>query len=283
MPQDKLDHSDKGVSGQVGQPLTADRPVLALCLPHPVPLLPLSGMTLSEVHHRSRQKGVDNSPVLTPSTAAEESQCSESYREHKRVFSDSERLEPWAGGKARSPYLRAGSQAVWGLKYLTREISARESNTSSAFFLQCHPDTMSAQDPPPYIIPVDSKGEDVKVYKVHTPFNPGASTIQDQQTRSHSASVQASADSAKNKYVSYDTELGRTPGMTTCTTCREQVLTNVTYKVGAFAWLMCILFILCGLVIGCCLIPFFVKHFKDAYHLCPKCKRILYVEKKRCC
>ncbi|KAL6476205.1 hypothetical protein MHYP_G00147040 [Metynnis hypsauchen] len=143
---------------------------------------------------------------------------------------------------------------------------------------------MSAKDPPPYIIPVESKGDNVKVYKVHTPFNPASSTHEDYQIRTHTTNVQSSsADDGKNKFVSYDSQLGRTPGMTSCTTCREQVLTNVTYKVGAFAWLMCILFILCGLVVGCCLIPFFIKHFKDAYHSCPRCNRILYVEKKRCC
>eukprot|EP00063_Salmo_salar_P068884 XP_014043719.1 PREDICTED: cell death-inducing p53-target protein 1 homolog [Salmo salar] len=85
------------------------------------------------------------------------------------------------------------------------------------------------------------------------------------------------------KFVSYETELGRSEGMTTCTSCQQQVMTNVTYKVGAYAWLMCILFILCGLVVGCCLIPFFMKHFKDAYHSCPRCNRILHVDKKRCC
>lgn len=141
----------------------------------------------------------------------------------------------------------------------------------------------STKDPPPYIIPVEGKGDDVKVYKVHTPFNPASANNEEFQLRTSSTVQSSSADNAKNKYVSYDSELGRSPGTTTCTTCREQVLTNVTYKVGAFAWLMCILFILCGLVIGCCLIPFFVKYFKDAYHTCPKCSRILHVEKKRCC
>lgn len=37
------------------------------------------------------------------------------------------------------------------------------------------------------------------------------------------------------------------------------------------------------LVLGCCLIPFFVNHFKDAYHSCPRCRRVLHVHKKRCC
>ncbi|XP_026858552.2 lipopolysaccharide-induced tumor necrosis factor-alpha factor homolog [Electrophorus electricus] len=141
-----------------------------------------------------------------------------------------------------------------------------------------------AKDPPPYIVPVDEKGDSVKVYKVHTPFNPANSNDDQFQLRTHNSSVQvSSADNAKNKYVSYDTQLGRSPAMATCTDCREQVLTQVTYKVGAYAWLMCLLFICCGFILGCCLIPFFVKFFKDAYHTCPKCGRIIHVDKKRCC
>lgn len=119
----------------------------------------------------------------------------------------------------------------------------------------------------------------------------------------------------KRKYVSYDTALGRNPGMTTCTSCQQQVMTTVTYKAGTYAWLMCLLFICCGwvhgsgrrrlwscafmsrvwaarfkrhvlcrrLVLCCCLIPFFMNNFKDAYHTCPRCNMVLHVEKKQCC
>ncbi|XP_036408005.1 lipopolysaccharide-induced tumor necrosis factor-alpha factor homolog [Megalops cyprinoides] len=137
--------------------------------------------------------------------------------------------------------------------------------------------------PPPYIIPVEGQSDDVKVYHVHTPFNPPPSTIQENAYQLQTSSSTQAGPPPKQKFVSYETELGRHPGMTTCTSCQVQVMTNVTYKVGAYAWLMCFLFILCGLVIGCCLIPFFVKHFKDAYHSCPRCNQILHVEKKRCC
>ncbi|KAI7803008.1 lipopolysaccharide-induced tumor necrosis factor-alpha factor homolog-like [Triplophysa rosa] len=133
------------------------------------------------------------------------------------------------------------------------------------------------RDPPPYIIPMDTKG-DVKVYHVHTPFSPQSSTIDDSQMRR----VQATDN--RSKFVSHESyELGRNPGMATCTSCQQQVLTNVTYKAGVYAWLMCLLLILCGFVLCCCLIPFFVKFFKDAYHTCPKCNRIIHIEKKRCC
>ncbi|XP_051571563.1 lipopolysaccharide-induced tumor necrosis factor-alpha factor homolog [Myxocyprinus asiaticus] len=140
-------------------------------------------------------------------------------------------------------------------------------------------------DPPLYIIPIENKGDNVKVYHVHTPFTAQSSTIGDMQMRTESARpVQAPSADANNKYVSYDSyELGRSPGTATCFSCQQQVVTNVTYKVGVYAWLMCLLLILCGFVLFCCLIPFFAKFFKDVYHTCPKCNKILHIEKKRCC
>ncbi|KAM9457250.1 lITAF domain-containing protein [Clarias gariepinus] len=140
------------------------------------------------------------------------------------------------------------------------------------------------KDPPPYIIP-DAIGDNVKVYKVHTPFDPAsAPTRSEYRVPAQSTTVQTTSTTPeRNRYVNYESDLGRSPSMTTCTYCREQVLTQVTYKVGTYAWLMCLLFILCGFVLGCCLLPFFLKFFKDVYHSCPKCQRVLHVEKKRCC
>uniref|UniRef100_A0A672L4B2 Lipopolysaccharide-induced tumor necrosis factor-alpha factor homolog n=1 Tax=Sinocyclocheilus grahami TaxID=75366 RepID=A0A672L4B2_SINGR len=111
----------------------------------------------------------------------------------------------------------------------------------------------------------------------------GLNRFKGAQKKTRSSPVVQSTE-AKNKFVSYESyELGRNPGMATCTTCQQQVLTNVTYKVGVYAWLMCLLFILCGLILCCCLIPFFMKFFKDVYHTCPKCNKILHIERKRCC
>ncbi|KAG9329470.1 hypothetical protein JZ751_014454 [Albula glossodonta] len=150
----------------------------------------------------------------------------------------------------------------------------------------------AAATPPPYLTPgQQTTGQgDVRVYHVHTPFTPPPTTITDNpyhvQT-THTKYVVPGSGLAlagqKQKYVSYESNLGRNPGMTTCTSCQAQVMTNVTYKVGTYAWLMCILLILCGFIIGCCLIPFFMKFFKDAYHTCPRCNRVLHVEKKKCC
>ncbi|GAA6226059.1 cell death-inducing p53-target protein 1-like [Lates japonicus] len=149
------------------------------------------------------------------------------------------------------------------------------------------------KEPPPYLIPVEGQGQggsDVKVYHVHTPFTHSSDTSASASTvtpvyTSGGGGLGSGLESGdgKRKFVSYDTQLGRNPGMTTCTSCQQQVMTNVTYKAGTYAWLMCLLFICCGLVLCCCLIPFFMKNFKDAYHTCPRCNRVLYVDKKQCC
>ncbi|KAM9393167.1 lITAF domain-containing protein [Pholidichthys leucotaenia] len=137
---------------------------------------------------------------------------------------------------------------------------------------------MTDPTPPPYIIPVQQKSgqrDDVKVYHAHTPFTP--------TTPGNHQSNGAGLDNNKPKFVSYDSALGTESAMTTCSSCQQQVMTNVTYKPGTYAWLMCLLFICCGLVLCCCLIPFFVNRFKDAYHTCPRCNRVLHVEKRKCC
>ncbi|AWP18677.1 putative cell death-inducing p53-target protein 1-like isoform 2 [Scophthalmus maximus] len=141
---------------------------------------------------------------------------------------------------------------------------------------------------PPYILP-EQHSSGVKVYSPHTPFNPHTPN----QSVSQVAPVYTSgggglgsgpeSGDGKRKYVSYDSALERSPAMTTCTSCQQQVMTNVSYKAGTYAWLMCLLFICCGLVLCCCLIPFFLKNFKDAYHTCPRCNRVLHVDKKQCC
>ncbi|XP_018595101.1 uncharacterized protein LOC108926694 isoform X2 [Scleropages formosus] len=89
----------------------------------------------------------------------------------------------------------------------------------------------------PYTIPVD---EEVKVYHLHPPFS--SSRI----SRDDSYQTVSLGDATNKKFVSYETNLGRSQGMATCPSCKQQVLTNVTYKIGVFAWLMCLVFILCG-------------------------------------
>ncbi|MEQ2302327.1 hypothetical protein AMECASPLE_005706 [Ameca splendens] len=143
------------------------------------------------------------------------------------------------------------------------------------------------QNPPPYLLPVEGQGSGVKVYHVHTPFDPPESLQTAAATKVTpvytSGGGGGGEGDGRKKFVSYDVGLGRSPGMTTCTSCQQQVMTNVTYKAGTYAWLMCILFICCGLFLCCCLIPFFMDSFKDAYHTCPRCNKVLHIEKKECC
>ncbi|KAG7239489.1 hypothetical protein INR49_028960 [Caranx melampygus] len=138
-------------------------------------------------------------------------------------------------------------------------------------------------DVPPYTVQVAGQGDGVKVYHVHTPFTPAAQETPVYTSGGGTLNAGIGTGDGQRKFVSYDTSLGRDPGMTTCTSCQQQVMTNVSYKAGTYAWLMCLLFICCGLVLCCCLIPFFMKNFKDAYHTCPRCNRVLHVEKKKCC
>uniref|UniRef100_A0A3Q4H743 LITAF domain-containing protein n=1 Tax=Neolamprologus brichardi TaxID=32507 RepID=A0A3Q4H743_NEOBR len=142
----------------------------------------------------------------------------------------------------------------------------------------------------------------------HSPFTRPPPPLQPPQPPSSSSGVclpnnilsavpvyDAPSRSPRAKFVSYEAELRCSPGLATCPSCRTRVTTEVTFKAGTFAWLMClVLVVFCTpisvwffpphrLVLGCCLIPFFVNHFKDAYHSCPRCRRVLHVHKKRCC
>ncbi|KAM7372248.1 hypothetical protein PAMP_009428 [Pampus punctatissimus] len=146
--------------------------------------------------------------------------------------------------------------------------------------------------PPPYITPIEGEDE-ANIYHIYddvpfTPPSPQESTYQVMPVYIN-AGVQVSSGlesgEGKRKFVSSDTELGHSPGMTTCPSCQQQVMTNVTYKAGTYAWLMCLLFIFLGLTM--CLVPFFLfvfwKKTKDVYYMCPYCNRVLHVDKKTCC
>ncbi|KAG7485500.1 hypothetical protein JOB18_011466 [Solea senegalensis] len=146
--------------------------------------------------------------------------------------------------------------------------------------------------PPPYFLP-DECQTNVKIYHIHSPFSPppppppsfSFSPGEGHFNQTH-LPVPVSApplSTPRPKFVSYEVELHHSPGLTSCPSCQTQVTTQVSYKVGTHAWLMCLVFVLCGLVLGCCLIPFFVNHFKDAHHSCPRCGRVLHVHKKTCC
>ncbi|CAK6971799.1 lipopolysaccharide-induced tumor necrosis factor-alpha factor homolog [Scomber scombrus] len=140
--------------------------------------------------------------------------------------------------------------------------------------------------PPPYLLQDESQA-DVRIYHIHSPFSPAPPPPSFSFSPGVACSTLPVSDSypstPRPKFVSYETELYRSPALTACPSCQTQVTTQVTFKVGKHAWLMCLVFVLCGLVLGCCLIPFFVKNFKDAYHTCPRCRRVLHIHRKTCC
>ncbi|XP_031719110.1 cell death-inducing p53-target protein 1-like [Anarrhichthys ocellatus] len=155
--------------------------------------------------------------------------------------------------------------------------------------------------PPLYFLPGEShSGPSVRFYHIHSPstppppsstFSPGVGCT----TETHAPLTDAAKDSrllnlsaspqspVRRTRVSYEMELFCYPALTTCPSCQTRVTTQVTYKVGRFAWLMCLVFVFCGLVFGCCLIPFFVNYFKDTSHTCPRCKLFLHMHRRTCC
>ncbi|KAM3622814.1 uncharacterized protein V6R79_003465 [Siganus canaliculatus] len=142
--------------------------------------------------------------------------------------------------------------------------------------------------PPPYFLPEGSeRGQEVRVYHVHPPYSPPPppppSAFFPPQTLPPLPVLALPPPTPMPKFVSYETALTRSPALATCPICQTQVITQVTFRVGVHAWLACVLFLLFGLLLGCCLIPFFVDYFKDAYHSCPRCRRVLHVHRKTCC
>ncbi|XP_029292351.1 lipopolysaccharide-induced tumor necrosis factor-alpha factor homolog [Cottoperca gobio] len=136
--------------------------------------------------------------------------------------------------------------------------------------------------PPQCFVPDESETvKNVRIYHVHSPFSPPPPSSS--LTHSPLAVSPAPTFTPKLRFVNYETRLYRLPALTNCPACKTQVTTQVTYQVGWHAWFMCLVFVICGLVLGCCLIPFFVKYFKDAYHTCPRCQRVLHIHRRTCC
>uniref|UniRef100_A0A665UAT3 LITAF domain-containing protein n=1 Tax=Echeneis naucrates TaxID=173247 RepID=A0A665UAT3_ECHNA len=69
------------------------------------------------------------------------------------------------------------------------------------------------------------------------------------------------------------------PGQVQCPRCHNVVVSQVEYKSGALAWLICAIL---GLFIcwPCCWIPFVVDDCKDIYHQCPVCHSTMNIHKR---
>ncbi|ESO06657.1 hypothetical protein HELRODRAFT_64460 [Helobdella robusta] len=70
------------------------------------------------------------------------------------------------------------------------------------------------------------------------------------------------------------------PYNTTCPNCNANVLTSAEYKNGALTWVLCFVLAFFGCILGCCLIPFFVKATKDVVHRCPQCNMVVGEHKR---
>ncbi|XP_028314550.1 cell death-inducing p53-target protein 1 homolog [Gouania willdenowi] len=151
----------------------------------------------------------------------------------------------------------------------------------------------SFPSPPPYLSPGESNaGFEVGIYEAYAPYS-APSTLPAHvsfpevgsfiQTHSPLSVSSTASYVPKAKFVCQETPLYRTAALTTCTCCETRVRTQVNFRAGRYAWLVCFVFVLCGLFLGCCLIPFFLNYFKDVYHTCPHCRRVLHVQKKTFC
>lgn len=59
---------------------------------------------------------------------------------------------------------------------------------------------------------------------------------------------------------------------TFCGSCKNHVMTMVTYKAGKLTLLFAVALCFLGCFGGCCLVPFLWKRFQDVEHLCPNCQ-----------
>ncbi|KAM9987959.1 hypothetical protein ACTFIZ_003307 [Dictyostelium cf. discoideum] len=61
-----------------------------------------------------------------------------------------------------------------------------------------------------------------------------------------------------------------------CQHCQTHMSTKISHKSGSMVWLVCVLLIIFGCWLGCCLIPFGIDSLKDVQHKCSHCKKVLY-------
>jgi len=65
------------------------------------------------------------------------------------------------------------------------------------------------------------------------------------------------------------------PIQCTCGNCRSVVITRVEESTGLLAWLLCVLLLIVGCGLGCCLIPFCVSSCQNFQHYCPNCNAFI--------
>mgnify|MGYP002803457334 CR=1 FL=1 len=62
-----------------------------------------------------------------------------------------------------------------------------------------------------------------------------------------------------------------------CVFCNKDVTTELKYVSGGLTWIVSCILASFGGILGCCLLPFYVRTLKDMVHCCPKCNAYLAV------
>ena len=68
---------------------------------------------------------------------------------------------------------------------------------------------------------------------------------------------------------------GRIPAECVCPRCRLNIVTRIEYKPGSLTWILCVLLVLVGCWLGCCLIPFCIDDVGNVEHYCPHCAALV--------
>lgn len=90
---------------------------------------------------------------------------------------------------------------------------------------------------------------------------------------------QPHAISARHYDVRAALKASRNPVFVVCPYCQYQGFTETKFTPGLVTWGVCLGLAVFGCWLGCCLVPFCTKDFKDCKHICTNCNRVIYVNK----
>ncbi|MEQ2289270.1 hypothetical protein AMECASPLE_031229 [Ameca splendens] len=93
-----------------------------------------------------------------------------------------------------------------------------------------------------------------------------------------SEQVTAAAQEAADSILPVE-KLGGTSGVTMCPSCKEVVVTETHSTRSDTMWILCFLCCFIGCVAGCCLVPFYMKRFRNVHHQCPRCQAKIYTHR----
>lgn len=65
-----------------------------------------------------------------------------------------------------------------------------------------------------------------------------------------------------------------------CPFCHSLVTTKIVHVSGCLTYLVCVATGVFTSFLGCCLIPFCMKRFKDVKHYCPQCEQLVAIYKR---